>query len=151
MQHYYSILYILSINVIYIAVYNIIYLYATLVRLISFSLQTYNVIYIAYNFIDFCLQNFTVKVDDNGFSPRFTTINTSSRVWFIWQNTDKRHNIQQVSFQGEPVMSGFSSGAPRDSPSAFMHQFHTPGVYYFVRLDLRAFYTWHKLCWYDLN
>ena len=74
-----------------------------------------------------------MKVDDSGFSPRFLTINPSSRVWFIWQSAEKMHNIQQVSYEGTPVGSGFSSGAARHAPSAFMHQFNTPGVFYFVR------------------
>lgn len=90
----------------------------------------------------FWFQDFTVKVNDTGFSPRITTISPGGRVWFIWQGSDKQHNIQQVSFNGAPVTNGFNSGAARDSPSAFMHQFYTPGIYYYVRWVLSVPVVW---------
>ena len=42
----------------------------------------------------------------------------------------------QVSHQGDPIEKGFCSGAPRDAPSAFVHQFQTPGVFYFLSHSL---------------
>ena len=41
--------------------------------------------------------------------------------------------VLQVSHQGKPIEGGFSSGAARDNPSAFMFQFQNTGVYYYVR------------------
>jgi len=39
----------------------------------------------------------------------------------------------QVSHQGNHIPGGFSSGTPMDCPSAFMHQYQKPGVYYYIR------------------
>lgn len=39
----------------------------------------------------------------------------------------------QVSHQGKPIDGGFCSGIARDAPSAYVHQFMNPGVFYFIR------------------
>ena len=41
-------------------------------------------------------------------------------------------SLLQVSHQGVHIEGGFSSGAALDCPSAFMHQFIRPGVFYYV-------------------
>ncbi|KAL5013162.1 hypothetical protein ScPMuIL_007432 [Solemya velum] len=77
-------------------------------------------------------QNHTVHVTDNGFEPKVITVRPNDRIWWVWQSCKKQHNIFQVSHQGAKIKEGFSSGDARDAPSAFVHQFITPGVYYFI-------------------
>ncbi|XP_076447663.1 uncharacterized protein LOC143284653 isoform X3 [Babylonia areolata] len=81
-------------------------------------------------------KNHTVHLTDNGFEPKVITVNCNDRVWWVWQSGKRQHNVVQVSHQGLPIPGGFCSGQPRDSPSAFAHQFSTPGVYYFISKSL---------------
>ena len=82
------------------------------------------------------MQNHTVHVTDTQFEPKVVTIHPGDRVWWIWQEGNKQHNVIQVSHQGNHIRGGFVSGAPTDSPSAFLHQFTTPGVYYYISAGL---------------
>ncbi|CAC5396477.1 unnamed protein product [Mytilus coruscus] len=70
--------------------------------------------------------------NDNGFEPKVITVRPNDRVWWVWQSSKKPHDIIQVSHQGKPIDDGFCSGQARDAPSAFMHQFMAPGVFYFI-------------------
>ncbi|XP_077978814.1 uncharacterized protein LOC144434231 [Glandiceps talaboti] len=79
-------------------------------------------------------RNHTVVVSDDGFEPRVSTLNPGDRVWWIWDNSFEQHNIIQVSHQGRPIKDGFCSGAPLDSPGAFVYQFKETGVYYFISM-----------------
>ncbi|XP_052779768.1 uncharacterized protein LOC128217013 isoform X4 [Mya arenaria] len=81
-------------------------------------------------------KNHTIHLTDNGFEPKVITVRPNDRVWWVWQGGKKLHNIIQVSHQGDPIEKGFCSGAPRDAPSAFVHQFHSPGVFYFLSHSL---------------
>ncbi|XP_055958273.1 uncharacterized protein LOC126828357 [Patella vulgata] len=81
-------------------------------------------------------KNNTVHLTDNGFEPKVLTIRPNDRVWWVWQSCKKQHNILQVSHQGGRIDGGFSSGQPRDSPSAYVYQFISPGVYYFISANL---------------
>ncbi|XP_059161356.1 uncharacterized protein LOC131944640 isoform X2 [Physella acuta] len=76
-------------------------------------------------------KNHTIYVTDSGFEPDVITIRPNDRVWWMWQNTKKQHNIVQVSHEIVPIPDGFCSGLPRDSPSAYHHQFTSVGVFYF--------------------
>lgn len=73
-----------------------------------------------------------MHVTDSGFEPKVVTVHPGDRVWWVWQEGKKQHNIRQVSHQGINIPDGFSSGFPRDPPSAHMHQFNLPGVYYYI-------------------
>lgn len=42
------------------------------------------------------LQNHTVHVTDTQFEPKVVTIHPGDRVWWIWQEGNKQHNIIQV-------------------------------------------------------
>ncbi|CAH1782616.1 unnamed protein product [Owenia fusiformis] len=77
-------------------------------------------------------KNFTIHVTEKGFQPKVVTVHPSDRVWWVWQEGKKQHNIMQVSHEGNRIDDGFCSGAPLDPPSAFMHQFTKPGVYYYI-------------------
>ncbi|ESO91438.1 hypothetical protein LOTGIDRAFT_153880 [Lottia gigantea] len=81
-------------------------------------------------------KNNTVHLTDDGFEPKVVTIRPNDRVWWVWQGCKKQHNIIQVTHQGSYVEKGFSSGLTRDSPSAYVHQFIMPGVYYFISANL---------------
>ncbi|KAH9503746.1 hypothetical protein Btru_066540, partial [Bulinus truncatus] len=78
-------------------------------------------------------KNHTIHVTDSGFEPSVITINPNDRVWWLWQSTKNQHNIVQVSHFKDRILNGFCSGFPRDSPSAFQHQFTNNGVFYFQR------------------
>ncbi|KAK2161587.1 hypothetical protein LSH36_114g03020 [Paralvinella palmiformis] len=78
-------------------------------------------------------KNHTIYVTDQGFEPKVVTIHPGDRIWWVWQEGTKQHNIIQVSHQGNHIPGGFSSGTPMDCPSAFMHQYQKPGVYYYIR------------------
>ena len=73
-----------------------------------------------------------MHVGDNGFEPKVVTVHPSDRVWWIWQDGKKQHNIIQVSHQGNDIVGGFCSGIPLDCPSAYCHQFVQPGVFYYI-------------------
>ncbi|XP_063446523.1 uncharacterized protein LOC134726026 isoform X8 [Mytilus trossulus] len=77
-------------------------------------------------------KNHTIHLTDNGFEPKVITVRPNDRVWWVWQSSKKPHDIIQVSHQGKPIDDGFCSGQARDAPSAFMHQFMAPGVFYFI-------------------
>ncbi|GFN84346.1 fibronectin, partial [Plakobranchus ocellatus] len=78
----------------------------------------------------------TIHLTDTGFEPKVVTIRPNDRVWWVWQSGKKQHNVVQVSHQGTPIPNGFCSGLPRDSPSAFYHQFRSPGVFYYISKSL---------------
>ncbi|GFR62052.1 hypothetical protein ElyMa_001861900 [Elysia marginata] len=78
----------------------------------------------------------TIHLTDTGFEPKVVTIRPNDRVWWVWQSGKKQHNVIQVSHQGTHIPNGFCSGLPRDSPSAFYHQFRSPGVFYYVSKSL---------------
>ncbi|ELT90741.1 hypothetical protein CAPTEDRAFT_219540 [Capitella teleta] len=77
-------------------------------------------------------RNHTVHITDKGFEPKVVTIHPGDRVWWVWQESKKQHNVIQVSHQGNHIADGFCSGAPVDSPCAFMHQFDLLGVFYYI-------------------
>ncbi|XP_025107507.1 uncharacterized protein LOC112572161 isoform X5 [Pomacea canaliculata] len=81
-------------------------------------------------------KNHTIHLTDNGFEPKVMTVHCNDRVWWVWQSGKKQHNIIQVSHRGLPIPGGYCSGQARDSPSAFVHQFCTPGVFYFMSKSL---------------
>lgn len=43
------------------------------------------------------LQNHTIHVTDQGFEPKVVTIHPGDRVWWVWQEGSKQHNIIQVN------------------------------------------------------
>ncbi|KAK3103976.1 hypothetical protein FSP39_023382, partial [Pinctada imbricata] len=77
-------------------------------------------------------KNHTIHLTDNGPEQKvIMSVRPNDRVWWVWQTTKKAHNVIQVSHQGEPIEGGFCSGMPRDAPSAFVHSFSSPGVFYY--------------------
>ncbi|CAL1538548.1 unnamed protein product [Lymnaea stagnalis] len=74
----------------------------------------------------------TIYVTENGFEPSVLTIRPNDRVYWLWQKESVIHNIKQVSHQGTIIKDGFCSGALRESPSVFLHQFFSQGVFYFI-------------------
>ncbi|XP_012935394.1 uncharacterized protein LOC101845075 isoform X2 [Aplysia californica] len=112
------------------------------VNFTTIGVYTYKISDVADNF-DSCSvivnpgpKNHTIHLTDTGFEPKVVTIRPNDRVWWVWQSGKKQHNIIQVSHQGIPIKEGFCSGLPRDSPSAFHHQFLSPGVFYFISKSL---------------
>ncbi|KAL3853216.1 hypothetical protein ACJMK2_016773 [Sinanodonta woodiana] len=81
-------------------------------------------------------KNHTIHITDNGFEPKVITVRPNDRVWWVWQSGKKQQNVIQVSHQGATIDKGFCSGMLRDAPSAFTHQFITPGVFYYNSISL---------------
>ena len=48
---------------------------------------------------NYCLmfQNHTIYVTDQGFEPKVVTIHPGDRIWWVWQEGTKQHNIIQVN------------------------------------------------------
>ncbi|XP_070557721.1 uncharacterized protein [Ptychodera flava] len=78
------------------------------------------------------VRDHTVLITNEGFEPRVSTLNPGDKVWWIWEDCREQQNILQVSHQGRQIREGFCSGAPLDSPGAYVHQFKETGVYYFI-------------------
>eukprot|EP00105_Crassostrea_gigas_P035802 XP_019919950.1 PREDICTED: uncharacterized protein LOC105321045 [Crassostrea gigas] len=77
-------------------------------------------------------KNHTIHLTDSGPEQKvIMSVRPNDRVWWVWQSTKKQHNVIQVSHQGNPIPGGFCSGMARDSPSAFVHTFQSPGVFYY--------------------
>ncbi|XP_064633270.1 uncharacterized protein LOC135491376 [Lineus longissimus] len=85
-------------------------------------------------------RNYTVHVTDKGFVPKVLSVSLEDRVWWVWQGTTKPHNIIQVSHQGMHIKDGFVSGAPIDSPSAYVRQFQKAGVFYYISSNVEKFF-----------
>ncbi|XP_036357779.1 uncharacterized protein LOC115211041 isoform X2 [Octopus sinensis] len=82
-------------------------------------------------------KNHTIHITEDGYEKHAITIRPHDYVWWVWQNEKLPHNIVQVTYSYEPVQGGFNSGTVRESPSAFMHQFHTPGTYYYQSFPIK--------------
>ncbi|KAJ7382965.1 hypothetical protein OS493_031741 [Desmophyllum pertusum] len=88
----------------------------------------------------------TVKVHDQGFTPRILNVHPGDWVWWQWESTKRPHNITQVSalyiniphnitqvsHQRISMPGGFDSGKPTCSTSAFTNVFTELGVFYFA-------------------
>ncbi|XP_048739977.2 uncharacterized protein LOC125654190 isoform X5 [Ostrea edulis] len=82
-------------------------------------------------------KNHTIHLTDSGPEQKvIMSVRPNDRVWWVWQSTKKQHNVMQVSHQGDPFPGGFCSGMARDSPSAFVHTFKFPGVFYYKSQSL---------------
>ncbi|GAB1598182.1 uncharacterized protein LOC115211041 isoform X1 [Argonauta hians] len=82
-------------------------------------------------------KNHTIHISEGGYEKPAITIRPDDYVWWLWQNEKLPHNIVQVNYAYEHIPGGFNSGSVRESPSAFMHQFHTPGTYYYMSFPIK--------------
>ena len=72
-----------------------------------------------------------VLVSDNGVKPSILNINPEDRVWFVWDETKKPHNIRQITHQNEIVPNGFLSGSLMEAPGVFVECFNEVGIFYY--------------------
>ncbi|KAL9960972.1 hypothetical protein ACROYT_G034482 [Oculina patagonica] len=78
----------------------------------------------------------TIKVHDQGFTPRILNVHPGDWVWWQWEGTKRHHNITQVTHERISVAGGFGSGKPSCLASAFTNVFRELGVYYFASTGL---------------
>jgi plastocyanin len=83
------------------------------------------------------LKDHKIEITDREFKPNVLNVNPDDRIWFIWTETQRAHNIRQVTHRNEVLKDGFSSGASIDAPGAYMITFNEPGVYYFHSDNLK--------------
>ena len=76
-------------------------------------------------------KDYKVLITDTDISPKIININPEDRVWFVWENTKRTHNVRQVTHQNQLLADGFISGALLQAPGAFVQSFAEPGIYYF--------------------
>ena len=102
-------------------------------------------------------QDHVVIVGDCEYTPSQLQISVKDRVWFFWKDTKEARNVIEVlpdarhfkdrkeGYEGltpeqfalvcandSMVSHQFESGPLRDSPHAFQHTFHNPGVYTYI-------------------
>jgi plastocyanin len=72
-----------------------------------------------------------IEISDSGFNPSIINVNPEDRIWFVWTDTKKSHNIRQVTHQDQFIKNGFLSGALMEPPGAYMHTFTEQGIFYY--------------------
>ena len=63
--------------------------------------------------------------------PNILNIHPEDRVWFVWDDAKRPHNIRQVNHQNQIITEGFLSGALMESPATFVQSFEEMGIFYY--------------------
>lgn len=77
------------------------------------------------------MKDHKIEISDTEFVPNIINVNPEDRVWFVWTDTKRSHNIRQVTHQNQIMKNGFLSGCLMEAPGAFMHTFSDHGIFYF--------------------
>ena len=70
-------------------------------------------------------------ITDNEGIPNILNIHPEDRVWFVWDDTKREHNIRQVNHQNQIISDGFLSGAIMPPPATFVESFEDLGIFYY--------------------
>ncbi|RNA39086.1 hypothetical protein BpHYR1_016858, partial [Brachionus plicatilis] len=78
-----------------------------------------------------------VVITDSEAQPSILNIYPDDRVWFVWDDTKRPHNVRQVNHANKSVPGGFISGSLMESPGAYIESFTTSGIFYFTSDNCR--------------
>ena len=63
--------------------------------------------------------------------PNILNVHPEDRVWFMWDNAKRPHNIRQVNHQNQIITDGFLSGSLMESPATYVQAFDELGIFYY--------------------
>lgn len=72
-----------------------------------------------------------MTITDEDAKPNILNIHPEDRVWFVWDETRRAHNVRQVNHSNQIIPDGFLSGSLMDSPGAFVECFNNLGIFYY--------------------